>query len=300
MAISVLIPFLPVLGHLAPIERLNPMRGGRISGVFFNPNSTGFALYCGFAGCLCFYHHTSRRSIKGACLLLALLYAGAILVTLSRASILVTLLTLFGFVYTLWRTPAHRWMVVFGVVALTWCTMHRVLSSVDPQKLRLSRLTNSSLYEGDTFRLHGLRAAASHADRLFFLGEGTGQFTERSHVYLKDVLLPHIRTASAKAAHNQVVALWVEWGVLALILVYAGHGWVILRGLIGGLLRTDAAFMLLTSYVAILLYLQLHEVNSPASCALLGLCAGRAFQMRPHFLRPEESVLTPMLLTGGE
>lgn len=277
LAASVLQPFVPFLAGIVPAARLQDWQRGRATGFFRNPNWTGFALYCAVAAGLCLYWFVSRRLVRWACLGLSVLYTVAIFFTVSRASILVTLLTVAAFLYALWRKAAHRWAIVLIVVFLAGVALHVVSLDRGWRALSFGRMFDKTAYKGDSFRVHALRGAARDAGRTLFLGEGTGQFTERSHIYLRGVSLPKIDIYD-KAPHNQFLALWVEWGLLAVLLIYVAHAWVLIRGWRCRRWRVDDAYlMLLVTYVCVLLFLQLHGTNSPASCALLGLGAGTVF-----------------------
>ena len=270
---SVLHPFIPSLESVLPAARLRGSYMGRATGFFANPNSTGFALYCCFAGCLCSYHGARRWWGKSLCVGLCILYIVSICLTLSRASIAVTVLTSLAFLYTLWRGNSYRWLLAAALFPVILWAGHYALSEHIYSTVTESRVFDADLYEGDTFRFQGLCGAVRNLGSLLFLGEGSGQFVEVSGAYID---------RWAKAPHNQIVGIWVEWGFLAVALMYAAHVWVIHDGFLAGRWRTDdGEFMLLAVYCSILLFLQLHEVNSPASCTLLGLCAGRVARSVP-------------------
>jgi len=274
---SVLQPFFPFLAKVVPAARVQDWYMGRATGFFANPNNTGFALYCGLAGCLCLFHCIQHRFVRWACLGAALLYTGSIFFTVSRASILVAFLTMFAFAYAIWRRAKYRRTIVVVLVILAGTALQRASADVDWSKLSFARIFDKSVYEGDSFRFHAIYAVMSRPGRTLLLGEGMGQFVEMSHIYLKGISLAKIDIYD-KAPHNQILHIWVEWGFLALVLMYAAHAWVIMHGAAKVRRCADAAgLMLLTTYLCILLYLQLHGVGSPASCALLGLFAGQTF-----------------------
>jgi len=269
---AVLQPFFPFLSQYVPMERLHPTHGGRATGFFSNPNWTGFALYVSLAACLCCYYFMRHGVVKRVLLFLSALYAVAVVTTVSRGSILVMVLTLSAFVFTIWRETAHRFLLLSGVVVIAVVAARYFLPMYSAAEMMQSRVFDTSLYEHDTFRFRGLAVAAQNSERLFALGEGTRQFPMVSGPYVGKW---------GKASHNQILAVWVEWGVLSLFLMYWAHAWVICRAIRNGCWRADnAQMMLLTTYVCILLCLQVHETNTPASCALLGLCCGHVFAWR--------------------
>lgn len=274
---SVLQPLFPFLSQWIPAGRLHQLYGGRATGFFQNPNWTGLGLYCSLAACLSTFHFFRHRIVRGTCLLLFMFYVGATVLTLSRATILIMLLTGLVFLYTLWRRASHRRAILIVAFLLAAFALYGPASNVNWQDMHALRLFDTKAYEGDAFRFRAMQGVARNAGELFWLGEGSGQFKAKSHIYLANLSLPYI-TIYDKSAHNQIVAIWVEWGFLALLFMYSAHLWVVSRGVRNaGFDAGDALPMLLVTYLSILLYLQLHGANSPASCALMGLCVGYVF-----------------------
>jgi O-antigen ligase len=280
VAASVLTPFFPILGCSTVLAHLNPARGGRISGVYWDPNNTGFALYCSLAGCLALFFLIRRSFVKLLCVLLYLVYVIVVALTLSRAALLLTALTTVVFLYiTLWKTR-YRWHMIVLVCVFAGIVGHSLYRDVPWRQIQKLRVLDASIYEGDTFRLRGLLGAARGTGRILFLGEGTDQFVRMSHIYLQDITLPHIRIYG-KGAHAQILQVWVEWGLLALILIYSAHAHVLFDSVRHLRFKRDGlSLMLPSAYLCVLMNLQFNCVNTPASCALIGLCAGSVWSGR--------------------
>jgi len=269
--LAILQPIFPSLSVIVPVEELYPLYMGRATGLFDNPNWTGSALYICFAACLCLYHFVRRRATRWACLVLSFVYAYGIFLTMSRASILVMVITACIFMLVCWRRTKKRWLVFCIIVLILLFGIHPLILRLQSSRITQTRLFDAELYGGDTIsRLQGLLVAWNNLERLLVSGEGSEQFLELSHHYIG---------RSNKSPHNQILAIWVEWGFLALVLMYSAHAWAIWRGSRSlRRLRDTGIQMLLCVYVCILLSLQLHSTNSPPSCAMLGLFVGRAFQ----------------------
>lgn len=293
LMMSVFQPFFPFLARLLPVERLQAWYMGRATGVFEDPNSTGFALYCSYGGCLCLLSLARRRALKYMCALLCPLYIVAAGLTLSRACISLTVLTTLVFLYTLWRRLKYRHIVISAMFVLALIGLHQFFWGSYWREAQRVRVFDEKLYERDTFRIYGLRGVMRQGGGLLLLGEGTNEFVKRSHIYLKG-FTGGGKSIYGTGAHAQILQVWVEWGLLALLLLYSAHAWVILGTLNQGDWRhNDTRVLLLTAYICVLLNLQLNCVNTPAGCALLGLLAGSMFQKRPD--ATHSAVLSPAL-----
>ena len=275
--VSILIPTLPFLSIVIPLEIINDWYMGRATGVFTNPNWTGFALYASFSSCLSLYCFVHRHFIRLGCLILAASYAFSIILTLSRASILVMLLTTCFFVYNRRQGIKKYWLIFCVIFFVLWMGLQQLVYKPEFSQITQTRIFDNELYEEDTFRIRGLINAWKNLSKLLILGEGTNQFQKVSYKYIGSF---------DKSAHNQILVVWVEWGFLALLSMYSAHLWVISEYLrVRRHHKSEGMEMLMCSYVCILIFLQMHNTYSPSSCALIGLFTGSVFQARLMFLK---------------
>jgi O-antigen ligase len=270
---ALLQPTFPFLSAATGVLYTHELHMGRATGLFSNPNWSSFAMFVGIGACVGQYFFTERRAVRILSAVMAIAFLWGCFLTESRAGMLVSIFALGAGLFLWWRKSRKRWPLAIAIVCLTVAFAYPVYRSLDFSALSGSRIFSSRLYRGDSFRFRGLTAAWDRFEDLVVLGEGMGEFKNVSYEYV-DIL--------DKAPHNQVLGVWVEWGFVALVLLYLAHGWVVWRGFRVGLLDRDArAGIMLGCYAAFVLFQQLHIVNSPAGCALAGLSAGYVLSKRP-------------------
>jgi O-Antigen ligase len=184
-------------------------QSSRISGLFTNPNTLGYA------GCFAILVATNRYlSIPAwARGLFGISTIGVIALTGSRGA---TLAAVAAVISQLWRIPRLFWalaLVSFSGVLVGFAIEQELSKFISENTSVFSRFTTERIQKGGAGRLEIAAAAMEVSANHGFLGIGLGQF--RSKYFLQYFQIPDVQGGWQKlGVHNTYLSLLCEWGVV--------------------------------------------------------------------------------------